>query len=180
MSHFFFLVFIPLGQLLVFRDAVQCHLSRDSCPQTPELRPQKRALSPLSWQQRSSEFAHALRQELWIFISAQAHKLACQFHAGRSQENPGLGTMASLVTARQATQVSHSASLSLLLSPLLRRREPRQIRSRQWDPEYWESQSTDGLRANPSTLVPKGSTVFITLDSRQARAPLRVQTPALA
>lgn len=79
---------------------------------------EERVLSPLSWQQRSSEFAHALRQELWIFISAQAHKLACQFHAGRSQENPGLGTMASLVTARQATQDSHSASLSLRLSPL--------------------------------------------------------------
>lgn len=180
MSHFSFLVFIPLGQLLVCRDAVQCHLSRDSRPKTPELRQQKRALSPLSWQRRSSESSHALRQELWSFISAQAHKLACQFHAGRSQENPGWGTMASLVTAPQATQDSRSASLSLLLSPLLRRSQPRRIRSRQWNPEDRESQATDGLRADPSALVPKGSTVFTTLDSRQARAPLRVETPALA
>lgn len=51
---------------------------------------------------------------------------------------------------------------------------------RQWNPEDRESQATDGLRADPSALVPKGSTVFITLDSRQARAPLRVETPALA
>lgn len=58
-------------------------------------------------------------QELQIFISSQAHKLACQFHAGRRQESPGLETMTSLITAQQATQDLRSDWFSLFLSPKL-------------------------------------------------------------
>lgn len=91
---------------------------------TPVLHKQKKFLSPLSWQQHISEFSHALCQELWIFISSQAHKLACQFHAGRRQESPGLETMTSLITAQQATQDWRSGWFSLLLSPKLWRQSP--------------------------------------------------------
>ena len=57
--------------------------------------------------------------------------------------------------------------------------EPRRIQSKQWNPEYRESESIDGLRANLTTLAPKGSAIF-TQDNKQAHALLHVETPMLS
>ena len=167
------------------------HLSRGSSgvtspvsfPKPPMLSNQKKFLSPLSWQQYISEFSHALCQELWrkwIFISSQARKLACQLHAGRRQENHGLETMG-FINHSTASNTRFMFRLVLLLfSPVVWSRERKRVQSRQWNPKYREFESIDGLRANPSTLVPEGSVIFITLDNKQAHALLCVEMPTLS
>lgn len=181
-SHFFFLVFIPLGQLLIFQDVVQVLPLLWVSLSHPYL--VIRRNSWVLWAGNSTfQFSHALCQELWrkwIFISSQARKLACQLHAGRRQENHGLETMG-FINHSTASNTRFTFRLVILLfSPVVWGKEPKQVQSRQWNPKYREFESIDGLRANPSTLVPKGSVIFITLDNKQAHALLCVEMPTLS